>query len=729
MSQSRFNAIDAIMHRTEFDTEYVSFPSENISSFFGSNVFNDESMKTYLAEDAYLNVKATIQSGGKLSMELADIVADAMKKWAMDKGATHYAHWFQPWTGRTAEKHDSFFTLEGQNAIEKFEGKELAQQEPDGSSFPGGGLRSTFEARGYTAWDPSSPAFIIEIGDGKTLCIPTILVTYGGEALDFKLPLLRSLTALEEAALPVAKWFEPDATKIITTLGWEQEYFLIDEALFNARPDLMMTGRTIIGKHSPRGQQLEDHYFGSIPDRVFNYMRDLETECHKLGIPVRTRHNEVAPAQYELAPMYEEANIAVDHNQLLMDVMERVAKRHKLKVLFHEKPFAGVNGSGKHNNWSLATNTGKVLLAPGSNPAKNLSFLTFFINTIMAVSEHADLLRASIASISNDHRLGANEAPPAIVSVFIGHGLTEVLDEIESGKASKSEVKKVMDLISKIPNLIQDNTDRNRTSPFAFTGNKFEIRMAGSSANCAAPITALSTMMANQLTKFRAEVEADVKKTGDREQSIFKILQSYVKKSKKIRFEGDNYSDDWKKEAAKRGLNNLASSPDALGAYISKSTIDLCKKTGVFSEKELHAHYEAMIDGYNHKMMIESRTLEELCLNYVMPAASEFQTNLLNNLQGLKNIGQDAKKVASYQVEMVERISSIMNKLHATGKKMSKAREQVLKYQASPERAEAFCQKVKPLMDEIREYCDDLELIVDDRIWPLIKYRELLFMR
>ncbi len=729
MSLSRFNAIDTILHRTEFDVDFVSSPSENISSYFGCNVFNDDSMKTYLPEDAYLNVKATIQSGSKLGREIADIVADAMKKWAMDKGATHYAHWFQPWTGRTAEKHDSFFTLDGQNAIETFGGKELAQQEPDGSSFPGGGLRSTFEARGYTAWDPSSPAFIIEIGEGKTLCIPTILVAYGGEALDFKLPLLRSQSALEQAALPIVKWFEPDTTKIITTLGWEQEYFLIDEALFNARPDLMMTGRTIIGKHAPRGQQLEDHYFGSIPDRVFTYMRDLEIECHKLGIPVRTRHNEVAPAQYELAPMFEEVNIAVDHNQLLMDVMERIAKRHKLKVLFHEKPFAGVNGSGKHNNWSMATNTGKNLLSPGSDPAKNLRFLSFFINTIMAVHEHADLLRAAIASVSNDHRLGANEAPPAIVSVFIGQGLTKVLDQIESGKVTKAEVNKAMDLISQIPNLEQDNTDRNRTSPFAFTGNKFEIRMAGSSANCAAPMTALNAMMAYQLMKFKSDVENEMKKNADRDHAIFKVLQDYVKKSKKIRFEGDNYSNDWKKEAAKRGLNNFANAPEALKSYVSKETINLFGKTSVFSERELNAHYEALVEGYNHKMEIESLTLEELCLNYVMPASIEFQSNLIDNMSGLKSIGMDSSKTGSYQKEMVTRISDLIEKLHLAGKKMSKARENAHKLNNGSEQAESFCTKVKPLMEEIREYCDDLELIIDDRIWPLIKYRELLFMR
>lgn len=729
MNLSRFNAIDTIMHRSEFDVEYVSSPAEHITSFFGCNVFNDESMKTYLPEDAYLNVKAAIQAGSKLSREIADIVADAMKKWAMDKGATHYAHWFQPWTGRTAEKHDSFFTIEDNKAIEKFGGKELAQAEPDGSSFPGGDLRSTFEARGYTAWDPSSPAFIIEIGEGKTLCIPTIFVTYGGDALDYKLPLLRSQYAVEQAALPIAKWFDSSVTKITTTLGWEQEYFLIDEALYNARPDLMMTGRTIIGKHSPRGQQLEDHYFGSIPDRVFTYMRDLEIECHKLGIPVRTRHNEVAPAQYELAPMFEEVNVAVDHNQLLMDVMERVAKRHKLKVLFHEKPFAGVNGSGKHNNWSLATNNGKNLLSPGADPAKNMRFLTFFVNAIMAVNEHPDLLRASIASMSNDHRLGANEAPPAIVSVYIGEGLTKILDQVEKEEVTQAEVAQVMDLIGQIPNLEQDNTDRNRTSPFAFTGNKFEIRMAGSSMNCAAPMTVLNAMMAQQLNKFRKEVEAKMEAGIDKQVAIFTILKEYIKTSKKIRFEGDNYSDSWKEEAAKRGLNNFTTTPEALKAYVSEDAKKLFKDTNVFSERELAAYYKVLLESYNLKMDIESRTLEELCLNYVMPAAVEYQSILAENVANLKSIGSDPAKTAKYQMEMLDRLSEHMNKLHAAGKKMSTERLAAHHAENINTEAHAFCDKVKPLMEEIREACDDLELIIDDKVWPLIKYRELMFLR
>ncbi|HMG15570.1 MAG TPA: hypothetical protein VK590_08995, partial [Saprospiraceae bacterium] len=545
----------------------------------------------------------------------------------------------------------------------------------------------------------------------------------------YKLPLLRSQAALEQAALPIAKWFDSNVTKITTTLGWEQEYFLIDEALYNARPDLMMTGRTIIGKHSPRGQQLEDHYFGSIPDRVFTYMRDLEIECHKLGIPVRTRHNEVAPAQYELAPMYEEVNVAVDHNQLLMDVMERVAKRHKLKVLFHEKPFAGVNGSGKHNNWSMATNTGKNLLSPGSDPAKNLRFLTFFVNAIMAVNEHPDLLRASIASMSNDHRLGANEAPPAIVSVYIGEGLTKILEQVEREEVTVAEVTRVMDLISQIPNLEQDNTDRNRTSPFAFTGNKFEIRMAGSSMNCAAPMAVLNAMMAQQLVKFKNEVEAITAEGTDRQVAIFSVLKDYITTTRKIRFEGDNYSDSWKEEAKGRGLNNFTTTPQALKAYITPEAKNLFKETGVFSERELNAHYKVLMESYNLKMDIESRTMEELCLNFVMPAAVEYQSILAENVSNLKSIGSDPVKVATYQMEMLDRLAEHMNKLHAAGKKMSVEREDAHHKTNVTDVAYSFCDKVKPLMEEIRECCDDLELIIDDKVWPLIKYRELMFLR
>ena len=731
MSHSRFNAIDNIQNRSMYDVEPFDPPSHVISSFFGCNVFNEKAMRKYLDEESYLKVKAAIQSGSKLSRTVAETVATAMKKWAQDKGASHYAHWFQPLTGRTAEKHDSFFTLDMQgNAIEEFKGEALSQQEPDGSSFPGGGLRSTFEARGYTAWDPSSPAFILEVGDGMTLCIPTIFVTYSGEALDYKLPLLKSQSWLEEAAIPICKWFDKKISKVNVTLGWEQEYFVVDEALFNARPDLIMTGRTLIGKASPKGQQLDDHYFGSIPERVYAYMRDLETECHKLGIPVRTRHNEVGPGQYELAPMFEDVNVAVDHNQLLMDLMERVASRHKLRILLHEKPFSGVNGSGKHNNWSLSTNTGVNLLSPGSNPGKNLRFLSFFVNTIMAVHSNPDLLRATVASFSNDHRLGANEAPPAIVSVFIGQKMTQVLNQIEKGKTSKADVKDILNLLSKVPDLEKDNTDRNRTSPFAFTGNKFEVRMVGSNQNCAAPMTILNMLMGQQLLKFRNDVEGVMKKNkkGSQDTAILTVLKKYIKESKNIRFEGDNYSDDWKKEAKKRGLSNNVNTPSALAAYVSKESKKLYKDSGVLTPVELDAHYDVMLENYILNMDIESKTLEELCLNYVIPAGITYQTRLAQNMAAMKTAGIPAKECA-VQKELILRISKAMNTMNDLGKKMTKERDTAHKAKSAPAGAKAFCDKIKPLMEKIRVCADEIEMLVDDQDWQLPKYREMMFLK
>lgn len=708
---------------------YFETPTGLVSDYFGVNVFNDESMQQYLTEDAYLSVKAAIQSGAKLSREVADLVASAMKTWAMEHGASHYAHWFQPWTGKTAEKHDSFFTLNHQGkAIEEFGGKELAQQEPDGSSFPGGGLRSTFEARGYTAWDPSSPAFIFEVGEGKTLCIPTILVTYSGEAMDFKLPLLKSQTALEDASLPIVNWFDKEATRVIVTLGWEQEYFLIDEALFNARPDLLLTGRTLIGKLATKGQQLEDHYFGSIPERVFGFMRDLEIECHKLGIPVRTRHNEVGPAQYELAPMFEEVNVAIDHNQLLMDLMDRIARRHHLRVLLHEKPFAGVNGSGKHNNWSVATNTGKNLLSPGENPGKNLRFLTFFVNTVMAVYQHSDLVRASVAAASNDHRLGANEAPPAIVSVFIGTVMTNIFRQIEKGETTKEDVKVVLDLLSKIPDLEMDNTDRNRTSPFAFTGNKFEVRMVGSQQNCSGPMTVLNTIMAAQLNAFRKEVDSHVAEGKERDAAILTVLKDYITQSKSILFEGDNYSEAWEKEAAKRNLGNFKTTPEALGAYVLPETIRLFETEGVFTEKEIKAFYEVQLHKYHTTLEIESSTLEELCMNFVLPAAMDYQTRLASNKVQMKEAGFDNKHV-EFSTDTIKRISKNINAIHGLIEEMHKARLQAHKEADSLKAALIYCHEVKPVMDQIRLHADDLELTVDDRDWALVKYREMMYIR
>ncbi len=730
MSLSRFNAIDIILNRSDLDLDFVDKATENISSFYGSNVFSDKAMQKYMDEEAYLSIKAIIQSGEKLDFKLAAMVADAMKRWAMDKGATHYAHWFQPLTGKTAEKHDSFFTLNSEGkAIEEFNGAGLAQQEPDGSSFPGGGLRSTFEARGYTAWDPSSPAFILEVGEGKTLCIPTIFVTYGGESLDYKLPLLKSQAYLEKNAIPVCHFFDREVKEVITTLGWEQEYFLIDEALYNARPDLMLTGRTLLGKHSPKGQQLEDHYFGSIPERVYAFMRDLETECHKLSIPVRTRHNEVGPGQYELAPMFEEVNVAVDHNSLLMDLMERIGKRHRLRVLLHEKPFAGVNGSGKHNNWSMATNTGKNLLSPGDVPGRNLRFLTFFVNTIKAVHQHADILRATVASASNDHRLGANEAPPAIVSVYIGDEMTQVLGSIETGITPDEEgVKKVLNLLSKIPNLAQDNTDRNRTSPFAFTGNKFEIRMVGSSQNCARPMTVMNTIVGQQLKNFYSEVTELMGKGFEQDTAILTILQRYIKEFKAILFEGDGYSDDWKNEAEKRGLSNTPNTPEALKAYITQEAKELFESTGVLTHRELEAHYEVMVETYNLHLQIESRTLGELCINWVLPAAIQYQNTLADNVLKLKEIGLDKDDYRA-QLDLLKRVSVNINKVKELVEKMTKARRKANEFTDAADRADHYCDHVKPYMEEIRIYADRLEYLVEDRQWPLVKYRELMFLR
>ncbi|MBK8656864.1 MAG: glutamine synthetase III [Haliscomenobacter sp.] len=730
MSLSRFSALETVFTRPTYDLEFVGAPSEKISDFFGSNVFNDQAMEEYLSKDAYKSLKKAIHSGAKLTREQAETAAAGMKKWAMERGATHYTHWFQPLTGRTAEKHDSFFTLRPDGEVlEEFSGDALVQQEPDGSSFPGGGLRSTFEARGYTAWDPSSPAFIIEIGEGRTLCIPTIFVTYSGDSLDYKLPLLKSQAYLEKAAVPVCQMFDADVNKVHATLGWEQEYFLVDEALYSARPDLVLTGRTLLGKHSPKGQQLEDHYFGSIPERVFAYMRDLETEAHKLGIPVRTRHNEVGPGQYELAPMFEDVNVAVDHNQLLMDVMDRVARRHRLRVLLHEKPFAGVNGSGKHNNWSMGTNTGKNLLSPGKNPGKNLQFLTFFVCTIQSVYRYADLLRASVASASNDHRLGANEAPPAIVSVFLGDAMTRLLDSIEAGiPADISGVKEVLNLLSKVPDLERDNTDRNRTSPFAFTGNKFEIRMVGSSMNCAGPMTIMNTIMGRQLMDFKTEVDGLLASGMDKDAAILAVIKKYITESKNIRFEGDNYSDEWKAEAARRGLANTPNTPDALKAYVTEAAQELFTGAGVFTERELHAHYDVMCDSYVLKLQIESRTMGEMAINHILPAAIEYQTSLADNVGSLKDLDLPEEAYRG-QLDLILRISENINAIKDQVEAMTEARKKANEHGDAEEKAQAYCADVKPYMEVIRTHADRLEYLVDDREWPLVKYREMMFVR
>lgn len=717
---------------TRIDTSSMDLEEEivvNIASYFGENVFNDEAMRSHLPENVYLTIKAAVQNGQKLTRDVADVVAIGMKKWAEAHNCTHFAHWFQPLTGKTAEKHDSFFTLTHDGrVIEEFTGSALVQQEPDGSSFPSGGMRSTFEARGYTVWDPSSPAFIMAVGEGKTLCIPTIFVTYGGEAQDFKLPLLRSQSFLDKAAVAVAQMFDPSITKTTATLGWEQEYFLVDDALFNARPDLAMTGRTLLGRPAAKHQQLEDHYFGSIPERVYAYMRDLETECYKLGIPVRTRHNEVAPSQYELAPIYEEINVAVDHNQLLMDLMERVARRHKLRVLLHEKPFDGVNGSGKHNNWSMGTNTGINLLSPDKIPGTNLRFLSFFVNTIAAVHKYADVLRASIAHAGNDHRLGANEAPPAIISVFIGEAMTLLLDQISKGKDNDAkEVKRALDLISKLPNLEMDNTDRNRTSPFAFTGNKFEIRAVGSSQNCAGPMTVMNAMMGLQLIEFKADVDK-LKEAGmAQNEAILSVLKGYIHTSKAICFEGNNYSEEWKAEAAKRGLNNFATTPEALDVLGYKLAKDLFGKSGVMSPVELEAFHAVQLHVYCTKLDIEAKTLEEIVVTQVLPVVMRYQTELAQNIAALRAI--DMVQSARIQVDLLKRLIANVETIQSGLQKMQAAYEKAHEVNDIRKEAGIFCHEVKSEMEAIRVAVDDLEGLVDDQYWPLVKYRELLFIR
>ncbi len=729
MAFNRFKALETVLSRTPIE---VTLPSIKVSEFFGENVFGIDAMKEFLSEEAFKNVMDAMDKGTRIDRKMADQVAASMKSWASSKGATHYTHWFQPLTGATAEKHDAFFEpTEGGRAIERFGGSQLAQQEPDASSFPNGGIRNTFEARGYTAWDPTSPAFVI----GKTLCIPTIFVSYTGEALDFKTPLLKALVALDKAAVDVCQYFDKNVTKVTATLGWEQEYFLVDEALYYARPDLAMTGRTLFGHSPAKGQQLEDHYFGSIPDRATAFMRDFEIESLKLGIPVKTRHNEVAPNQFECAPVFEECNLAVDHNQLLMDVMEKIARRHNFRVLLHEKPYAGVNGSGKHNNWSLSTNTGKNLLSPGKTPKTNLQFLTFFINTVKAVHDNADLLRASIASANNDHRLGANEAPPAIVSIFLGSQLSEVLDELESkvksGKMSPDEKTALKLGVGKIPDILLDNTDRNRTSPFAFTGNKFEFRAVGSSANCSGPMTVLNAIMTDQLIKFKAEVDALIAKNVEKDEAIFQVLRKCIVDSKKIRFEGNGYGDEWVKEAAKRGLSNIKTTPQALAAFVSKQTVDLFEGLNIMSEREQHARYDIYLETYTKKIQIESRVIGDIALNHIIPTAIKYQSVLIENVKGLKEImnANDFKKSANIQLEMITEISEHINAIKTKVDEMTEARKKANAINDVKKQAIDYCEKVKEYFEVIRNHADKLELLIDDEAWPLPKYRELLFTK
>ncbi|NBW32667.1 MAG: glutamine synthetase type III [Cytophagia bacterium] len=701
------------------------------SERFGENVFNKKAMREFLSPEIYESLLEAIDLGHGITTDVARQVANGMKNWALAKGATHYTHWFQPLTGSTAEKHDSFFSLNNDGeAIEAFSGGALVQQEPDASSFPNGGIRNTFEARGYTAWDPSSPAFVLESPAGKTLCIPTIFVSYTGESLDYKSPLLKSLAAVEKAGVAVCQYFDKNITRVYPTLGVEQEYFLVDSALFDARPDLLLSGRTLFGHGAARGQQLEDHYFGTIPERVHAFMVDFENEAYRLGIPLKTRHNEVAPGQFECAPLFEEINLAVDHNQLLMDLMEKISKRHGLTVLLHEKPFAGVNGSGKHNNWSLATNTGKNLLSPGKTPKSNLMFLTFFVNAIKAFHDHADLIRASIASAGNDHRLGANEAPPAIMSVFLGEQLSRVLDEIEKGKLDKDqvEVRSLMHHIKAIPEILLDNTDRNRTSPFAFTGNKFELRAVGSASNCAAAMTVLNSAMAQSLMAFKAEVDKAIGDGESREGAILKVLQKYIKATKKIRFEGNGYGEEWQKEAAKRGLSNLRTTPEALDAMVSKSSIQLFEKTGVYNHREIEARHEIMLENYIKKIQIESRLVGELSLTQIVPAAMAYQQRCMENLRLQKELGLNAKSSASLKV-LVDTIGQHIAAMVDQTEKMRLARKTANEIDSTRAMAQAYCDKVKPYLESIRDHADRLEILVDNELWPLPKYRELLFLK
>ena len=731
MQSLRFKALEGLSsHPVE-----VSVPnSTKISPIFGENVFTLKTAREYLSDEAYKSLMGSIKNGRKIDRVVANQIATGLRSWAESKGVTHFTHWFQPLTGTTAEKHDSFFTLKSDGtAIEEFDGAALIQAEPDASSFPSGGLRATFEARGYTAWDPSSPAFIIEIGHGRTLCIPTIYVSYTGESLDYKAPLLKALAALDKAAVDVCNYFDKNVSKVTATLGWEQEYFVIDESLANARPDLLLSDRTVYGASPAKGQQLEDHYFGSIPDRIYSFMRDYENEAYKLGIPLRNRHNEVAPSQFEAAPVFEEVNLAVDHNTLLMDVMTRVAKRHRLKVILHEKPFAGINGSGKHNNWSMATDTGVNLLAPGKTPKTNLMFLTFFVNTIKAVNDYADLLRASIASAGNDFRLGANEAPPAIISVFIGQYLTNVLEEIEGRVGDKfdeqDEAILKLDLHRSIPELLLDNTDRNRTSPFAFTGNKFEFRAVGSAANCANAMTALNTIMAETLKSFKKEVDGLIEKGEKKEIAIMHIIQKSIVESKKSLFEGDGYSGEWEKEAMKRGLPNVKTTPLALDAMVTDKAKTLFQNNGVYSHSELEARHEIELEKYIKKVQIEARLMGDLATNHILPAAFRYQNILAANIKNLKEIGMQEESFAT-QKQLLEKISTHLNIVNENVELMVEARKVSNNITDTREKAISYNVDVKDkYFDVIRYSVDKLEMLVADDEWPLPKYRELLFLR
>ncbi len=729
MAQFRTIAFQEVLKRKP---QKVEAPSNEVTVYFGSNVFDLVKMQKYLSREAYKSVRRAIREGRHIDRRMADQVAAGMKDWAIDNGATHYTHWFHPLTDGTAEKHDGFIDFGDFGVVENFSGELLVQQEPDASSFPSGGIRNTFEARGYTAWDVSSPAFLV----GTTLCIPTVFVSYTGEALDYKAPLLRALSILDKAAVDVCHYFDKNVGKVYATLGWEQEYFLIDDAFYNARPDLILTGRTLVGHQSSKDQQLDDHYFSSIPERVKAFMEDFEIEAYKLGIPVKTRHNEVAPNQFECAPIFEEVNLANDHNQIIMDLMKRVARNHNFRVLFHEKPFAGINGSGKHNNWSLATDTGVNLLSPGKNPMGNLQFLTFLVNVIKTVHDNQDLLRASILTAGNSHRLGANEAPPAILSIFLGSTLSHILDDLEknvpNNKMTPEEKTELKLGIGKIPEILLDNTDRNRTSPFAFTGNRFEFRAVGSSANCAAPMIILNGALAYQLKEFKKEVDGLIeKKNLKKDEAIFQVIRKYIADSKKILFEGDNYSDDWKKEAEKRGLSNITSVPDSLAKYLTPQAKKVLIDNGIFDERELEGRVEVEYEKFTKKIQIEARVLGDLVINHIVPTAVEYQNTLIANVKGLKELfpEDEFNDQAGHRLEIIKEISRHVSIIKNKVTEMVNARKVANKIEDEVEKAYAYDKTVKPFLDEIRYHVDKLELIVDDELWPLPKYREILFTR
>ena len=726
----RFKAITDL---TAEAVELKQVGATKVTAIFGENVFTLKTAREYLTDESYKSLVASVKGAKRIDRSIANQVSIGIKAWAESKGVTHFSHWFQPLTGTTAEKHDSFFSLKSDGtAIEEFDGAALIQQEPDASSFPSGGLRATFEARGYTAWDPSSPPFVMEIGQGKTLCIPTIFISYTGESLDYKAPLLKALESLNNAAVDVTYYFDRNITRVSATLGWEQEYFVIDEGMANARPDLVQCGRTVFGAAPAKGQQLEDHYFGSIPERVYAFMRDFETECYKLGIPLKTRHNEVAPSQFEVAPIFEEVSVAVDHNSLMMDIMERVSRRHGLKVLMHEKPFAGINGNGKHNNWSMSTDTGVNLLSPGKTPKTNLMFLTFFVNTIKAVHDYADVLRASIASAGNDHRLGANEAPPAIISVFIGSHLSKVLQDIESRVGSKfdeqDEAILKLDIHRSIPELLLDNTDRNRTSPFAFTGNKFEFRAVGSATNCASPMTVLNVILAETLKQFKVDVEALIKTGEKKDIAIMQVIQRYIVESKSVLFEGDGYSEEWHKEAEKRGLQNIPTTPLALDAMVTEKAKHLFHSNNVYTHPELEARHEIELEKYIKKVQIEARIIGDLALNHIVPAAVKYQNDLLTNINGLKSAGLPAAAYAS-QLTIVNQISEHIQVICVKVDELVEARKVANTIEKSRDKAISYNSIKDAYFDIIRYNVDKLESLVDDELWTLPKYREMLFLR